>query len=111
MSEHLEIFEYLILSGAIQVAGIDPETGEILYSFTPKVKEIMPELYNEHINSINKEVMNLWEMGFVNIDFFSDDPLVTLTEKSFNEEEVAKLSKSDKWSLQELKRLLKIEEL
>lgn len=111
MDKNSEVFEYLILSGALQMAGIDSDTGEILYAFTPKVKEIMPELYNEHLNSINKEIMNLWESGFVNVDFFSNDPLVTLTEKAFDINEVLKLSKSDKWSLEELKRLILAQEL
>jgi hypothetical protein len=102
-----KIIDNLILEGGIEVAGIDPDTGEILYSFTPKVKEIMPELYHDHLNFVNAELMVLWEKGYVDIDFLKDDPLISLTKKSYNEEEVAKLSKQERWSLQELKRVVK----
>ena len=104
-SQEDEIIERLILDGALEVAGVDSEDGSLLYSFTPKIKEIMPELYNDHINNVNSEILSLWERGYVDIDFLSKDPLVTLTKKSFNELEMSKLSKKEKWSIEELKRL------
>jgi hypothetical protein len=105
-----KIIDNLILEGGIEVAGVDPETGEMLYSFTPKVKEIMPELYHDHLNFVNAELMVLWEKGYVDIDFLQDDPLISLTDKSYNYQEVDKLSKQEKWSLQELKRVVKPKE-
>lgn len=106
--EHIsEIIDHLILEGGIEVAGVDPETGEMLYAFTPKVREIMPELYDDHLNFVNAELMVLWEKGFVDINFLMDDPLISLTEKSYMPEEIKKLSKQEKWSLQELKRVVK----
>jgi hypothetical protein len=104
-SQEDEIIERLILDGALEVAGIDSEDGSLLYSFTPKIKEVMPELYNDHINNVNSEILSLWERGYVDIDFLSKDPLVTLTKKSFNEIEMSKLNKSEKWAIEELKRL------
>lgn len=106
-SENRDAIEFLILNHGLEVSGIDSETGEILYSFTPKIKELMPELYNEHVNHVNSEIMRLWEKGFVNLDLFSDEPIVTLTAKAFDKESLATLSKKDIWALQEMKRLLK----
>lgn len=102
-----EIIDHLILEGGIEVAGIDPDTGEMLYAFTPKVKDIMPELYDDHLNFVNDELMILWEKGYVDINFLMDDPLISLTTKSYDPEEIKKLSKQEKWSLQELKRVIK----
>lgn len=102
-----EIIDHLILEGGIEVAGIDPESGEILYAFTPKVKDIMPELYHDHLNFVNDELMVLWEKGYVDIDFLKDDPLIYISDKSYDPEEVKKLSKQERWSLQELKRVVK----
>jgi hypothetical protein len=104
-----KIIDNLILEGGIEVAGVDPDTGEMLYAFTPKVKEIMPELYNDHLNFVNDELMVLWEKGYVNIDFLMDDPLISLSDKAYIPEEIDKLSKQEKWSLQELKRAIKSE--
>jgi hypothetical protein len=101
-----EIIDHLILEGGIEVAGVDPDTGEMLYAFTPKVKDIMPELYDDHLNFVNDELMILWEKGYVDINFLMDDPLISLTTKSFIPEEVNKLSKQEKWSLKELKRAI-----
>ena len=102
-----EIIDHLILEGGLEVAGVDPESGEMLYAFTPKVKEIMPDLYDDHLNFVNAELMVLWEKGFVDIDFLKDDPLIYISDKSYDPEEVKKLSKQERWSLQELKRVVK----
>lgn len=104
-----KIIDMLILEGGIEVAGVDPDSSEMLYSFTPKVKELMPELYNDHLNFVNDELMILWEKGYVDINFLMDDPLISLTKKAFDDEELKKLSKEEKWSLQELKRVVSSE--
>jgi hypothetical protein len=101
-----ELIEDLILKGGIQAAGVDSQTGELLYAFTPKIKELMPELYEDHISSVNTEVMGLWEKGYINIDLFEKDPVITLSEKALNKEEVEKLSPRDQWSLYEIKRII-----
>ena len=108
---HEEIMEKLILSGALQIAGVDTETGGFLYQFTPKLKEISPELYEDHVNHVNKELMGLWEKGFLNINITDENPIVTLTEKALDESELSKLSKEDRWGIEEIKRLLKVQEL
>lgn len=106
-----EIIDKLILSGAMQVAGVDSSTGDFLYQFTDKLKEVSPELYDEHVNHVNKQLMKLWEMGFLDIDILSDNPIVKITEKAIDENELSTLSKEDLWGLEEIKRLLKSQEL
>jgi hypothetical protein len=106
-----EIMDYLILNGGIEVVGIDSENESFLYSFTPKIKELMPDLYEEHIRAVNSDILTLWERGYVNIDFMSDDPVVTITKKSLDDEELSKLSKQDQWAIAELKRLMLKKEL
>lgn len=101
--------EKLILDGALEIGGIDVENGEILYNFTNKLKDVMPELYNEHLNFVNAEIMYLWERGFVSIDDFAEaNPRVRVTDKAYNAEEISKLPKDRQRSLQEIKRILKV---
>lgn len=95
----------LILNGAIEVAGVDPETGELLYTFTDKLKTVHPELHKESQNMINNQIMMLWEKGFVNIDLLAENPIVTPTIKAFDENEINKLSKSDAYTLKEVLRI------
>jgi hypothetical protein len=106
-SEEDKIIDSLILNGGLEVAALDEDTGEMLYSFTPKIQKLMPDLYQEHINTVNVEVMNLWEKGFLNLDLFEKDPIITITPKALNREDIEGLSKQERWSLFEIIRLLK----
>lgn len=101
-----DIISELILKNAVQIVGVDSK-GEPLYSFTPKIKEVLPALYEEHLNLVNKEVMNLWEKGFININFLEDNPSITLTEKAFDYQQIMLLSSDEQWSLNETKRLMR----
>jgi hypothetical protein len=105
--EDQNAIDYLILNKALEVSGVDSKTGELLYSFTPKIKDIMPDLYHEHLNHVNSEIMAMWEKGFVNVDLFSEEPIVTLTAKAFDNNEISKLSNDHQWALNEMKRLMK----
>jgi hypothetical protein len=104
-SDENEMIEKLILEGAMEVAGVDAENGELLYSFTPKIQQIMPQLYHDHLNRTNAEILSLWERGYVDIDFLAKEPVVTITDKSFDPVEMSKLRKQDLWAIEELKRL------
>lgn len=101
--------EEMILAGIIEVSAIDSETGDFLYTFTNKVKEALPELYEMHINAVHNEIMYFWEKGLVHIDNFeSKNPIVSLTDRAFDEEYIQTLSDAKQRSLKELKRILKV---
>ena len=102
-----ELIKNLILEGALEVAGVDSETGEFLYSVTPKMQEVMPDMYEDHITQVNRDILNLWEKGYVNVDFLSPNPMVTISAKGLDKDEVSKLTKPEIWALEEVKRLLK----
>ena len=102
-----ELIKNLILEGALEVAGLDAETGEFLYAVTPKMQEVMPDMYEDHINQVNRDILNLWEKGYVNVDFLSPNPVVTISAKGLDNAEVSKLTKPEIWALEEVKRLLK----
>ena len=102
-----ELIKNLILEGALEVAGVDSESGKFLYSVTPKMQEVMPDMYQDHITQVNRDILNLWEKGYVSIDFLLPDPIVTISEKGLEKAEVSKLTKPEIWALEEVKRLLK----
>jgi hypothetical protein len=101
-----EIFDMLILNGAIEVVGIDPITNEFLYSMTEKMIEIMPDVYQEHMNEVNNQIMGLWQDGFLNVDLFDSNPLVTLTDKAFDVKELEKMTPESYECLNEIKKVL-----
>lgn len=98
--------EELMLEGVLEVAGIDIDTGEPLYNFTSKLKEYDQDLYHIHNNYFFQDLTKLWEKGFVDIDFLQDDPVVTMTEKAWDNKEISKLNKEEKHSIDEIKRII-----
>jgi hypothetical protein len=102
-----ETINKLILDGVLEIAGINIDTGEPLYNFTPKLKDYNQELYDIHNNYFFQELTNLWEKGFINMSFFDNDPSVTLTKKASDIDEIQKLSRDEKHSLNEIKRVYK----
>jgi hypothetical protein len=106
MSNEDDIIDNLILSGALEISGIDDKTNEFLFTMTPKMQEVMPELYEEHINDVNRYIMGLWEKGFVDIDFNEDSPIVRLSPISNDADEVSRLAVDEQWALKEIQRLI-----
>ncbi len=104
--EYPDIFDMLILNGAIEVVGVDPISGEFLYSMTEKMIEIMPEVYEEHMHEVNNQIMKLWQEGFVSVDLLDENPMVNLTDKAFDQKELAKMDPESLEFLREIKRVL-----
>ncbi len=107
MKKEDKIIEDLILNGALEIAGIDIKTGEPVYNFTNKLKDVSPELDNEIKTFFSQEMMFLWENGFIEMDVTEKDPIVNLTPKAFDIEEVSKLDKEKQYTLKDIVRQLK----
>lgn len=98
--------EKMILDGSLEVSGIDEVSGEFLYTFTEKLAENYPELYKDTQTHFSKEMMFLWENNFVVMDITDSNPIVSLTEKALDKEEVAKLTPEAQSMLKEVVRVL-----
>lgn len=109
MSDMGDKIEDLILSGALEVAGMDMDTGDMLYNFTDKLKEINPDLYEDMSNYISTETMALWVEGFLDINITEKNPIVRLTDKAFDDSEVSKLSKEKQYTLKEIIRIISLD--
>lgn len=104
-----EIIEDLILAGALEITGIDLDSGEPVYNFTEKLQEINPELHKEMNDYFFREMMFLWENGFVEMDIMAEDPIVKLTSKAFDKSEVSKLDKNKRYTLRDISRIMRKE--
>lgn len=109
MSEAGDKIEDLILSGALEVSGIDIDSGEMLYNFTDKLKDINPELFKDMSDYISTETMALWAEGFLDIDVTETNPMVKLTPKAFDDAEVNKLPKEKQYTLKEIIRIINLQ--
>ena len=93
----------LILTGAIEVAGVHENTGEILYNITDKIQEVLPVLYGKFIDQIHTKVMYFWEQGFLEFDDMTKvNPNIRLTPKAWNDDELLKLPKEKLMDLEML---------
>jgi hypothetical protein len=101
-----DAIDQLILAGALEVAGINIDTGEPIYNFTEKLIDISPELHKEVALYFSRETMSLWSHGFLDMDVTEKNPIVTLTPKALDEEEVSKLSKESQYTLMEIIRVI-----
>jgi hypothetical protein len=101
--------EDLILNGILEFFGIDEKTGEVLYRFTNKLKDFSKDLENEVNMFFSQEMMQLWEYGFIDMDLTTDNPIVRLTPKAFDDEKINKLTTQNKLSLKEILRIISLE--
>jgi len=98
MEENITKLDELILEGGIEVASLS-ESGEFLYKFTDKLKDIDPQIYNNVIQMMYKEIIFLWENGFISMDITAANPLITLTDKASDSEAIDGLSESARLNL------------
>lgn len=106
MNDPDEIIDNLILNGGLEFAGIDQETGEVLYRPTSILRNIDPKLSDEMSSYFSATTMKLWEKGFIDMDVTVADPLVKLSEKSFDLELINSLEKDERIVIREIIRVL-----
>lgn len=103
-----EIINDMILDGLVEPAAMDMETGEMLYSFTDKAREEMPDLWAHAQRAFGEMITYFWENGFVNINMADADPMVTVAPKALDPAEVEKLSPDLRQALRVILEALRI---
>jgi len=106
MSKSNEIFDKLILTGGLRFVGKDPETGQNMYIKTEMLKDIDPKLDFALGKYFSEMVMRLWEKGFIDMDVTDANPIVKLSEKSLNVEQVNSLNADERSALKQLMKVL-----
>jgi hypothetical protein len=97
-----EMMDDLMQQGALEIVGVDSETGQFLYSFTEKLKEINPIIYQMMMESFYESIVRLWEKGFLSMDITEENPIVKATQKVFDQEAIEKLSAEDRVVLSDI---------
>jgi hypothetical protein len=57
------MIEHLILQNAIEIDGVDSDTGEMIYSITDKLKEVNPQLYSGLKKDFEQHMFTLIDQG------------------------------------------------
>lgn len=94
-----KMIERMVLSGYLEIDGIDSESGEFLYRVSPELYEEIPDLEERLQSAFLDEVYNLWVKGMVNMDTTEINPVVSLTENAFDEKKVAELTMEERHTL------------
>jgi len=99
-------FDKLVLSGIVEPAALDPETGEMLYTFSKDLENINPELHRLVLENFLSSSMKLWELGFIDMDVTEKNPIVSLTSRAFDKAKINELNEDMQFALKEIKRNL-----
>jgi hypothetical protein len=79
---------YYLEIGAVSLEGVD-ESGEMIFSITEDAKDLAPELWQAHIDYVDESLMELYEMGLVEVEYDENlEATLHLTEQG---REIAKL--------------------
>ena len=59
---------YYLEIGAVSLEGVD-ESGEMIFSISEDAKDLAPELWQSHIEYVDKSLMELYELGLVEVEY------------------------------------------
>jgi hypothetical protein len=104
-----EMLEHLILQGYVEVAGIDPDTGDMLYSFTDLAKTQMPHLERQFEEEFHKNIMFFWEAGALDMNVYEENPKIRLNPLALSDEFMSSLSTERKQALKIILDALRIQ--
>ena len=62
---------YYLEIGAVSLEGMD-ESGEMIYSISENAKDLAPELWQSHLDYVDKSLLELYEAGLVEIEYDED---------------------------------------
>lgn len=100
-----EYIDFLILNGAVEVSGVDSNTGDFTYQFTDKMFDIAPNVYEQMQKQFQADIMSLWTKGLVSMDPTIENPIVGLTKKAFDRDQHSDLSDTELEALNNVKRM------
>jgi hypothetical protein len=73
--------------GVVELAGMD-ENGELIYAIHETAKELAPELWEAHMNYVDRELIELYQMGYIKVDYDENlEATISLSQEGF---EIAK---------------------
>ena len=62
------LFKHYVEIGAIDFVGVE-KNGEAIYKVNEIAKDIAPELWQSHIEYVDKSLMELYEQGLVEVEY------------------------------------------
>ena len=104
-----EMLEKLILQGYVEAAGIDSNTGEMVYSFTDLAKTEMPDLEKQFEEEFHKNLMFFWQAGILDMNVYEENPIIRLNGTAITQDFLDSLSFERKQALKTIMEALRIQ--
>jgi hypothetical protein len=95
MLDPKEVIDALILSGAIEIDSLDPDTGQFIYKINEKLSEVAPEIWRDLNEQVHRDIMSLWEKGLLLMDVTAQRPVVAPSEIALDRASWKHLSNSE----------------
>ena len=78
---------YYLEIGVIEIAGMD-ENGEMIFAINDSAKELAPELWQAHTEYVDRSLIELYEAGYVKVDYDENlEAMISLSKEGY---EIAK---------------------
>lgn len=97
-----ELITYLIEQGALEIHGYNKDVDSFTYRITPKMREVMPEMFEEHFKFINEIAFGLWNQGHIEIKFDEKGPVVMLIPGLDYDQVMSQVNEDEKIFLQNM---------
>ena len=104
-----EMLEHLILQGYVEAAGIDSDTGDMVYSFTDLAKTEMPQLEKQFEEEFHKNLMFFWQAGILDMNVYEENPIIKLNGAAITQDFMDSLSFERKQALRTIMEALRIQ--
>jgi hypothetical protein len=83
-----EMLAYYLEMGVVNLEGMD-ENGEMIYSINQEIaRELAPELWQSHVDYVDRSLIELYEAGLVEIEY--DEDLQAILHLSPEAQKIAK---------------------
>ena len=97
-----ELIEYLLSIGALEFVYVDSDDEDI-YRFTKDAKELVPDIYNEHMKEFNNIIFSLWMKNIIDIMFDENgEPLIGVNDNTYSQDAIDELEEDEQNALREI---------
>ena len=93
------MLEKLILQGYVEPAGLDAETGEMLYSFTDLARQEMPYLEKQFEEEFHRNIMFFWQAGALDMNVYEQNPIIRINPLALQQSFIDSLTTEQKIAL------------
>lgn len=66
----LRLAKYIEM-GVVEIAGVD-ESGEMIFAINESAKELAPELWESHIEYVDRTLLDFYEKGLITVSYNED---------------------------------------